>query len=77
MVTFNRVWHAGFLHRFKYCGISGRIFGLIPSFLSNRWVQVVLDAKSSQKHSINAAVPQSSILDPNFFLLYMIEIFLC
>ena len=27
--TFDRVWHAGLLHKLKSCGISGQIFGLI------------------------------------------------
>ena len=34
--TFDRVWHAGLLHKLKSYGISGQIFGLISSFLSNR-----------------------------------------
>ena len=34
--TFDRIWHAGLLHKFKFYGISGQIFGLISSFLSNR-----------------------------------------
>ena len=31
--AFNRVWHAGLLHKPKSYGISGQIFGLISSFL--------------------------------------------
>ena len=46
--AFDRVWHAGLLHKLKSYGISDQIFGLISSFLSNRQLQVVLDAKSSQ-----------------------------
>ena len=33
---FDRVWHAGPLHKLKSYGISGEIFGLISSFLSNK-----------------------------------------
>ena len=46
--AFNRVWHAGLLHKLKSYRISGQIFGLISSFLSNRWLPVVLDGKSSE-----------------------------
>ena len=53
----NRVWHAGFLHKLKSYGISGQIFGLISSFLSNRRLRVVLDGKSSQEYPVNAGVP--------------------
>ena len=32
--AFDRVWHAGLLHKLKSYGVSGQIFGLIYSFLS-------------------------------------------
>ena len=34
--AFDRVWHAGLLHKSKFYGISGQIFGPMHSFLSNR-----------------------------------------
>ena len=68
--AFDKVWHAGLLHKLKSYGSSGQIFGLISSFLSNRWLQVVLDGKSSQEYPVNAGVPEGSILGPTLFLLY-------
>ena len=68
--VFYRVWHAGLLHRLKSSGNSGQIFGLI-SFLSNRRLRVILDGKSSQEYPVTAGVPQSSILGPSLFLLYI------
>ena len=41
--AFDRVWHAGLLHKLTSYGISGQIFGLITSFLSNRQLRVVQD----------------------------------
>ena len=35
--AFEKVWHAGLLHRLRCYGISGQICSLISSFLSNRW----------------------------------------
>ena len=66
---FERVWHAGLLHKLKSYGILGQIFGLISSFFSNRRLQVVLDGKSSQEYPVNAGVPQGSIGCPTLFLL--------
>ena len=34
--AFDRVWHPGLLHKLKSYGISGQMFGLISSVLSNR-----------------------------------------
>ena len=69
--AFDRVWHAGLLHKLKSYGISSQIFGLMSSFLSSRRFWVVLDGKSSQKYPINTGVPQGSILGPTRFLLYV------
>ena len=63
--AFDRVWHTGLLHKLKSYVISGQIFGLISSFLSNRRLRVILDGKSSQECAVNAGVP-------TLFLLYII-----
>ena len=65
--AFDRVWHVGLLHKLKSYRISGQIFGIILSFLSNRQLWVVLDGKSSQKYPVNAGDPQGSILGPTLF----------
>ena len=69
--TFDRVWHASLLHKIRSYGISGQIFGLIFSFLSNRRLRVVPAGKSSQEYPVNAGVPQGSILGPTLFLLHI------
>ena len=69
--AFVRVWHAGRLQKGTSYEISGQIFGLISSFLSNRRLRVVRNGKSSQEYPVNAAVLQGSILGPTLFLLYI------
>ena len=53
------------LRKLKSYGISGQIFDLISSFLSNRQLQVVLDGKSSKEYPVNAGVPERSIVGIN------------
>ena len=67
----DRVWHAGLLHKLKSYRISGQIFDLISSFLSNRWFQVVLDGKLSQEYLVKTGVSQGSILGSTIFIPYI------
>ena len=69
--AFDRVWHPGLLHNLKSYGISGQIFGLISSFLRNRWLRVVLDGKSSKEYPVNVEVPQGFICGPTLLLLFL------
>ena len=64
--AFDRVWHAGLLHKLKSYGISGQIFSLISSFLSNRRLRVVLDGKYSQEYPVNAGVLKAPFLVLHF-----------
>ena len=43
--AFDKVWHAGLLHKLKSYGISGQVVCLISSFLSNGWLRVFLNGK--------------------------------
>ena len=54
--AFDRVWHAGLLHKLKSLKLKNlrSDIGLISSFLSNRRLQVVPDGKSSQEYPVNA-----------------------
>ena len=69
--AFDRIWYAGLLHEVKSYGILGQISGLISSFMSDRWLQMALDGKSSQEYLFNAGVAPWSILGPTLFLLYI------
>ena len=69
--AFERVWNTGLLHKINSYGMSGQLFGLIYSFLSNRRLWVVLNRKYSQEYPVNAGVLQGSILSPTLFLLYI------
>lgn len=52
--AFERVWQANIVDKLKSSGTSVQVFGLIPSFLSNSRLQVVLDGKSLQEYPLKA-----------------------
>jgi len=68
--AFDKVWHAGPLHKMKSYGISGKVLNLIKSFLSNKKIKVVLDGRSSNYYIIHSGVPQCSVLGVPFFTFH-------
>ena len=68
--AFNKVWHIGLIYKLKQNGISGNIFNTIIDFLSFRKQRVVLNGHVSQWTSIEAGVPQGSVLRPLLYLIY-------
>jgi hypothetical protein len=74
--AFDYVNHNILLSKLEFCGITGRANNLIKSYLSDRYQRVLLkDIYSKNCFSgwskIRQGVPQSSILGPLFFLLYI------
>ena len=69
--AFDRVWYAGLFYKLKFYGVSGQIFGLISSCLSNSLLHVALDGKYPQEYGGNDGVAQESILGLKLFLLYI------
>ena len=52
-------------------GILENLLRLIKCFLKNRKQRVVLNGQTSSWTNVLAGVPQGSILDPLFFLIYI------
>ena len=69
--AFDKVWHNGLCSKLKSKGVSGKLLTWIASYLSNRSIKVVLSGQSSTTISINASVPQGSILGPLLFSVFI------
>lgn len=65
--AFDRVWHAGLVHKLKAAGITGSLLDWFRNYLSNRKQRVVLPGVESKWNYIHAGVPQGSILGPLLF----------
>ncbi len=72
--AFDRVWHRGLIFKLSSIGINGCLLKWFSSYLSSRKQRVVYANASSQWSSINAGVPQGSILGPLLFLIYVNDI---
>lgn len=71
--AFDRVWHAGLIHKLRAAGVTGNLLNLV-SYLDNRRQRVVISGVHSEWNYISAGVPQGSILGPLLCLLYINDI---
>ncbi len=72
--AFNTVPHAHLLKKWKLYGIKGSILGWIEALLTDHQRQVVLDGVRSESVRVWSGVPQSTVLVPLMFLLYINDI---
>ena len=69
--AFDRVWHKGLLTKLPMFGLHQTLINWIGSFLSDRSIAVRVDGFLSNLHSINACVPQGSVISPLLFILFI------
>lgn len=69
--AFDRVWHRALLAKLPSYGVPEGLCTWIGSFLHGRCIRAVVDGACSETMSINAGVPQGSVLSPTLFILHI------
>ncbi len=77
--AFDTVWHKGLLYKLEKYGIrdheqGSKTLSWFKSYLTNRGHRVSIDGSLSDIRTINAAVPQGSVLGPLLFLVYINDV---
>ena len=72
--AFDRVWHRGLVFKLNQLGISGPLLSWFKDYLSCRSQSVIANTSRSRSRSLNAGVPQGSVLGPLHFLVYVNDI---
>ena len=71
--VFDKVSHAGPLHKVAVYGLDGALHGWLSSYLIGRSIHAVVGGQSSSSSEITSGVPQGSILGPTLLLLSCIK----
>ncbi len=71
VLAFDKVPHKRLTLKLKYYGISGPILHWFTAFLTDRTQRIFLDGSSSDTIPVSSGVPQSTVLGPLLFLLYI------
>ena len=72
--AFDRVWHCKLLAKLKEIGISGNMYNVIKSFLSDRTMSVKYGNELSESHKLDMGSPQGAVLSPLLFLVLLHDI---
>ena len=60
--AFDKVWHDEFIFKLEQNGISGDLLNILFDFLSKRKQSFVLNGQILAWSSVNAGVPQGSVI---------------
>ncbi len=69
--AFDTVCHDTLLKKLKNCGLRGKMFDLMNSYLTNRKQRVNIDGTLSDERYIKFGVPQGTVLGPLLFTIYI------
>ncbi len=73
--TFDHVCRAELAQRMPELGIDDDLIGWTQSFLTDRWVELVIDGYINPKHKMETGISQGFPVSPILFLIYISRVF--
>jgi hypothetical protein len=62
--AFDKVWHQGLLQKLAKLNLPTYFYNIIRSFITNHSFQVRIGTDTSKIHTVQAGIPQGSVLGP-------------
>ena len=69
--AFGKVNHRKLCLKLEHYGVRRELLNWIKNYLSNRTQKVIVEGKISDSVTVISGVPQGTVLEPLFFLLYI------